>query len=324
MPRLKGSKNKPKVEVLAASGKANGTVVGRESDPTHTAPVNLEPKPLIIEDESKESETVVGHEIPITFTQHVETHAVEVEAGVAHVHKWPHEYLEAPTPMRKLWELVKRLGAQVKDPFNRREIETALEDAGYVQEPPKLENIEDYWTFESRTVGKDFVQAFDIAGDYSAKVYPDGHCELTKHTPPNRISRIPGIRYADEIIKINHLESFAASLYMLLNESDQIFDESVESWNAKNAAIQVAEPVSGPTVHGHDPRIDQMLLIADEFALSGVHRPSTHDLPRKLAEALEIKLKTSEGVDKEWTDLADEVIAKADLNMQTAGGKYGS
>ena len=224
-------------------------------------------------------------------------------------------------PFRKLWEIQKKLGAVIKDNFNREEMESEFERMGYVQDGPKCEDIDDYWTFPYRLAGKEPIQALDKAGDFSATVYPDGRAEIVKHTPPNRLSRVPGIRYADEVIKIDNLESFTASLYMLLNETDVIFDDSVEAYNKEQSEwlekAQSMESDNLPSIHGGDPRIEQMWVLAEEFSLVGVHAPSLSDLPFKLANCLGIST-----VEKDWPTLADEVLQKADLVDLGTGPAY--
>jgi hypothetical protein len=231
-----------------------------------------------------------------------------------------------PLPFRKLWELRRKYGAVVVNDFDRLELESALAAVGFEQEPPVPENIEDYWSFASRFVGKGPITALDKAGDFSATVYPDGRCDLVKHTLPNRLSRHPGVAYADEIIKIQNLEAFTMHLFMLLNECDVIFDETVEKHNANEQEFQeqavYAEGVKDGTIHGADPRIEQMWIIADELALTGPHRPHLNQLPFKLAVALGLKLKTEEGIEKDWQALATEVVEHANLDDTPAGGVY--
>ena len=231
--------------------------------------------------------------------------------------------IEEPLPMRKLWELCRTYGAVVVDKFNRDEIERALFKAGYEPEPPKIEDIDDYWTFLSRFVGKSQVHAVDKAGDFSAEVFPDGSCKLIKHAAPNRHSRVPGMRYHDEVIQIPNLEHFATLLMMLLNESDRIFNETVAKANQDQAKIDSSEAVFGiPSLHGGDPRIEQMLILCDEFGFTGPHKPSLTDMPLQLAKALGIKAQREDGTNKGWQELASEVVEKGDLESIQRGPMY--
>ena len=228
-------------------------------------------------------------------------------------------------PFRKLWELQQKYGAVVKDNFNREELESKLAEVGYVDEGPKVEYINDYWEFLSRNPGRGEISAVDKAGDFSATVFPDGRCEIIKHTAPNRLARVPGIRYADETIKIQNLEQFASMLTMLINETDLIFDEAVETvnreqreWEEKSASMQSD---GLPSIHGADPRIEQMYTVASEFGLEGPHGPSLTELPFKLADSLGVPLRNEDGTEKDWQQLSDEVIVKADIEDYGTGPK---
>lgn len=231
----------------------------------------------------------------------------------------PAVYVKEPTqlPMRKIWELMQRHGARVVDNFNRENCKKALESVGYEPEPATVERIEDWWTFKSRLVGRGPITAEDKAGDFSARIYPDGQCDLIRHCPPNRHNRIPGHRYTDETIKIQNLETFAMSLMMLVNECDVIFDETVNDFNANQRAIDEMQSVSvGNSIHGADTRIEQMRVIAEEFGLTGPHAPSVTELPFKLATAMGLK------VEGDWQKIATAVVKAGDVADNSRGPAY--
>jgi hypothetical protein len=234
-------------------------------------------------------------------------------------------------PMRKLWDLAHRFGAPVRDQFNREEVEASLAKVGYQANGPQEESIDSYWRFLSRTVGKGPITAVDPDGDFTAMVFPDGRCTLTKHTAPNLNNRVPGMRYKDDIVEIANLEDFASRLVLLLNESDAIFDETVEKFNrdqaTEEARINALDGTEGASIHGKDWKIEQMREIAPTFGFVGAHEPTISDLPFKLAQALGVPLKDEDGEVKDWQELSGDVILKAvdqGLIRSTMGGpRYG-
>lgn len=257
--------------------------------------------------------------------------------------KWPQESAEdkftqgidQPTPIRKLWELAHNLGAPVKNRFDRHEIEASLARVGYEATEPEPEDVSDYWAFRSRTVGSGPISAYDPNGEFSADYYPDGRCTITHHVAPNLLSRIPGMRYHDEIFEITNLEEFAARLVLLVNEGDVIFDESVEAHNQgviEETARINRESDHGPeSIHGADWKIGQMRELCPQFGFVDSHEPNVQRLPVKLAEALGVSLTYEEGAyegqEKDWQVLAKDVLAKAEeldvVNVEISGPVFG-
>jgi hypothetical protein len=229
------------------------------------------------------------------------------------------EYIEKKISMRKLWDLVKQTGVVVKDYLDRNELEKVLKENSY--EPKyELEEIEDYWTFESRKVGSGYIIAKDIIGNYSAFVYPDGTCKLVKHISPNRHNRVPNTNYIDEVLMIDNLEYFTSSLLMLLNESDNIFDESVEALIEENERVSKLPINQASSIHGADEKIEKMRIIAEEFGLTGKHTPSISDLPFKLAEALGIKKTGGDGEERDWQSISNEICQDIEDGDAPRGG----
>lgn len=225
-----------------------------------------------------------------------------------------------PPTFRKLWQIVQRSGATVRNMFDRQEVESAIRRVGYVDSDPK--GLSDYWQFHSRFVGQGPASAVDVDGNFSAVVNQDGSAVITHHVAPNLHNRPHGMRYADVHVRISNLEDFVSRLWFLQTEADAIFDETVAQTLATQAELVAKGENQNASIHGGDVRIEQMWLICEEFGFTGPHAPSVTDLPFRLAGALGIPLSAEDGTKKGWAGLSDEVIARANMEAFTAGPRY--
>lgn len=242
--------------------------------------------------------------------------------------------------LRGMLERARSLGARITNYVDRNSVINALQEVGHNPDDDYIpEDFSDHWEFLSTDIGEGPVTATDPTGVYEAVCYPTGRTVLTIFNPA-KASRAPGIKYAkDQVIEVQSLEELTHKLYLLLDETDTLFEKNsagvLKSAQDREALLRSGVDPDNPDV---DPRIAILTSLCEKHGFTGKFMPTLNKMPRALCQAYGLNpyyteeqekpdpddnIKTVKIVvntaEKPWDELANEIIAKdAEVTEVTA------